>query len=263
MGFIDDNFSWLWKVAAVAGAYFYFNPSKTPTVPELPVWTELVVMGGVFALLGAIVASGRIDALLPDPPRVWVFAVNARATPPIQVHKISPDKWAATEHVAGSPLELSAALERAYLVYEYHPDRDVAVGTWLRSKSEAEFVGHHEVSDALNSIGEVRDHLEPMARRGNRIRQHLPAIIRELDYQRMVSQNRAIEGHLTPSFGDDDGVDAVIEQFVPEDLRPDRLQSKDDPVDEEDWSFEILDLDTGDALEPVSNGAEATNGRTQ
>lgn len=76
-------------------------------------------------------------------------------------------------------------------------------------------------------------------------------VVRKLDFKRTESQNAILEGHVTPSAGDD-SVSDVVDDVIPEEIRPDRVQGASDdaggapdPDEIADDLEDDLDLDAG------------------
>lgn len=253
MSIISENFKTI--VAGVVGAWFAARQGWV-SLPDVAVGesSELFIGAGLFALILGYLAAGRIESLLPDPPVVHLIVIDAADTERIESWELSPDQFGEMDVVAGTLNELTEAKERAYECYHYDPEENVAVGTWRQSKPASEIVGHHEVGQALDEIGELRSHLEPMARRGRHIRRHLPSIVRELDLDRMDAQNAALEGHVAPSFGGRQ-IEEVLAEQLPDDLQPDRVKRDGDEPETGEGDVVTFDVLEGDeALEPIENG---------
>jgi len=257
--FIEENFRDLAVLGLIIGGYFQFTDAEWPSA-SLPEWWGIAVAGAVIAGIAALFATGKIDDLIPDPPKVHLLVINASETERIEEWELSPDKFSQMEVVAGTLNELSETQERAYECYHYNPEQNVAVGTWRESKPASEIVGHHETTEALAEIEQLRSHLEPMAREGRNIKRHLPAILRDLDRERAEAQNSALSEHLTPNFGGTSTED-VIDRHLPDDLQPARMREQDaanvEAVQEQDgevYGFDLLEQ--GEALEPLPENGE-------
>jgi hypothetical protein len=251
---IIEEYSDLLKLAigAVVGAYFL-----GVDFPELPDGWPLAVIGGVALAVVGILAADHIDALYPDPETVDLHVVNAYNTESLEVWELSPAQFEKMEVMNGPLNPLPENKNEAYEVFAYDPDQNLALGTWRKSKPASQIAGHLSVDDALDVIQELRAYFEPEAKRGHHIRQQLPGILRELDARRLDSQARMLETDLSPSF-DDETVEDVLDQEMPETLLPNRMQPDDSNNllgggnDQEDdalgsWEIEAAD---GEALEP-------------
>lgn len=240
------------KLGAIGGLFAWW------TGAELPEWWVLAASGLLVAGIGAAFASGKIEALLPDPPHVRLVRINAQGEG-LACWKLSPDQFADLQVEWGPLYPHQDAIGDVYECYAFDPDRNVAVGTWRRSLPGSELVGRHEVDDVLNVVGEVRNELEPAARRGEEIRQALPAIVRRVKYDTMEAQNAALDPS-SPMVTEQPTVDEIITDELPDELRPGRLQNgdlrdlldaaDDQPGDADEWDGEgmglILDEDAPD-----------------
>lgn len=215
-GLLDSD---LVKLGAVGAAFAWWSGAS------LPEWWILAASGIVVAGIGAALATGKIESLLPDPPRVRLVRVNAQGDG-LACWSLSPDKFADLQ-VEWGPLYPHASPEGdVYECYAYDPDANVAVGTWRRSIPGSDVVGRHDVDDVLNVIGEVRNDLEPSARRYDELRTALPSIVRRVKYDSMEAQNAALDPS-QPMITDQPSVDDIITEELPEELRPGRLRNGD------------------------------------
>ena len=240
----------LGAIAVVVGWY---------TGIEIPEWSILAASGTLIVAIAAAFATGKIEALLPDPPVKHLVQINSKDEP-LAYWQISPDAWEDLEVKWGPLHPHNDSGEQVFECYAYSPDTHTAVGTWRRSLPGSELVGNFEADDVLEVIGEYRRDLEPEARRGREIRQSLPRVLRRLDYQRMEAQNKALDPTMGPETGGP-SIDDVITEELPEELRPGRLQTGDmrDLLEseatelEDEWLADSMDLVVGDgeALEPA------------
>jgi len=239
-------------VLLAAGAWY--------TGVQIPEWSILAASGAVIVAIAAAFATGKIESLLPDPPRKHLVQINSTGDP-LAYWQMSPDAWNDLEVKWGPLYPHNDSGEQVFECYAYNPDTHTAVGTWRRSIPGSELVGEFEADDVLDVIGEYRTDLEPEARRGREIRQALPRVLRRLDYQRMEAQNRALDPTMGPETGGP-SIDDVIVEELPEELRPGRLQSGDlrdlleseaTDVSDDEWLADGMDLvvGEGDALEPA------------
>lgn len=207
------------------------------TYPETPEWVPLVAFAGVAALFVALVAAGRFEDLFPEEHGVYIQVVNARKTDVIETWELTEDEWSEIEVVGGQLNHLPECKHRAYECLAYNPESNTAVATWRKSKPASEIVGHTSIGDALDEMEEIRSDLEPEARFSSLLRRRLPSIVRTLDRQRAMDQNRALEGHMTPAF-DGESVDDVLRDTLDDEFLPPRLSrdedSEGDVTDERD-----------------------------
>jgi hypothetical protein len=253
----DDSGSsrsdWL-KLGAIAAAVGWY------TGVEIPEWSLLAASGAVIVGIAAAFATGKIEALLPDPPKKHLVQINSNGDP-LAYWRISPDAWNDLEIKWGPLYPHTDSGEDVFECYAYNEATHTAVGTWRRSIPGSDLVGNFDADDVLDVIGEYRSDLEPEARRGREIRQALPRVLRRLDYQRMEAQNRALDPTMGPETGGP-SIDDVIVEELPEELRPGRLQTGDlrdllesdaTDVSDDEWLADGMDLvvGDGDALEPA------------
>lgn len=249
-GILDHD---LVKLGAIAALFAWY------TGADLPEWWLLAASGLVVAGIGAAFASGRIEALLPDPPRVRIVRINSQGDG-LACWSLSPDQFSDLQVEWGPLYPHRSAQGEVYEAYAYDPDRNVAVGTWRRSIPGSAIVGRHEVDDVLNVIGEVRNDLEPAARRGEEIRQALPAVIRRVKFDTMEAQNAALDPS-SPMITNQPTVDEIISDELPDELRPGRLQNgdlrelleagADQEAGDAGEGMELLFDDDAEALEPA------------
>lgn len=241
-----------WGGVGLVGAHFL----GYDVMPSLPPTTELWALAGIVAAGIAWFASDVIDGLLPDPDRVYLEVVNAQNTEAIEEWELGADTFEDLEVVNGPLNHLSENIEECYECVAYDPDRNLAVGTWRKSRPESAFVGHTTVDDALSAVAELREHYEPLARKGDYIIQNIPGLLRALDSVRLEHQTRMLEEDLAPTFGDMTTYD-VLEEELPETITPDRI----DQSDAEDLlaadGVDDLDDDFGDEFEIVDYDDEA------
>jgi hypothetical protein len=202
------------------GAYWLYSGG------EIPDWTILAASALVVAGIAAAFATGRIEALLPDDPRVWLVQVNAKSDEPLAVWSLTPDAFSEMDVKWGPLYRHDHAVEEVYEVYAYDEETNTAVGTWRRSVPGHELVGRFDVDDVLDVVGELRGDLEPEARRGEAIRQALPAIARTIKYEAMQSQNAALDPGRAMDVGQR-SPDDVLRDHLPDDLLPGRLKNGD------------------------------------
>jgi hypothetical protein len=248
----DGRSDW-YKIGAIGAIAAWYSGVS------IPEWSILAASGLVVAAIGAAFATGKIEDLIPEPEKRHLVRINATGDA-IAYWELSPDAWADVSVEWGPLYPHDAAGKKVYECYAFDPDSMVAVGTWRRSLPGSEVVGRHGADEVLDVLDEYRTSLEPESRRGRELRQALPRILRQLDYQRMKAQNAAVDPALGPETGGP-SIDDTIVDNLPDELRPGRLQNGDlrtlldadgDDADGDDWvgdGFDLLEGD-GEALEP-------------
>lgn len=254
---LRDNFRDIAILGGGIAAYVGLTGAQLPSDISVPDWWPLLVVAALLGGIGIVFASGKIDDLLPEDHGIYLQVVNAQRDDRIETWELSEDQWQDLEIVDGQLNDLTECKYRAYECLAYNPETNVAVATWRRSVPASQIVGQTDVADAIDLIHELREYLEPEAKRGRYLRQNLPGIVRRIDRERARNQARAIEPHVAPSFGGESINDAV-DNALPDDLKPTRMANAEDveQVADQDGgvSFDILDeepdaeplLETGD-----------------
>jgi hypothetical protein len=197
----------------------------------------------------------------PEEHGVYIAVINAQRDDVVEVWELTEDQYTDLEIVDGPLNELENCKHRAYEAMAYNPETNVAVGTWRKSVPASQMVGHNDVEDALDLIHELREFLEPEAKRGRYIRQNLPGIVRALDRERARNQARAIEPQVAPSFGGQ-SINDALDEALPEELQPSRMANAEETEEVaeetgEGIGFEILDDEQLDEpLQPMNGNHE-------
>ncbi|QDX39849.1 hypothetical protein [Salarchaeum sp. JOR-1] len=221
-------------------------------IPQAPEWLGVAVLALVLVAVAVMIATGRLDDLLPDPPRVTLYVINDEETEVIEEWELSPDQFADAQ-VNGQLNHLPECKTETYECRAYHPEENVIEGTWRGSVAASDTIGASSATDALNAIEEVRGDLEDQARYGERLQRHLPSVVRTLDRLRAMEQNRALSPHLTPSVGGGDTVTDVIQNQMPDSLLPERMQMNEASTTDEH------DDDADELLHDLANVAGVTD----
>jgi len=252
----SDNLRTLLLVCGGYVALVQMGYANYPDLPALPSWASLAGMGIVGALAAGYFAGGKIWALLPDPPRVYLLAVRAEDPERVEVWQLTPDQFEAMEVRDGTLNHLSEAKHPAYECLSYDPEENVATATWRETVASSELMGHSEVTDALDQIAELRETFEKEARIGMMIRRRIGSIVRVLDRRRAEDQARALEGHTAPSL-DGESVDDVLQEVLG-DLRPEHMAAEEqadaDGTDGDGATDQDGPPDVEQLAEVVSNG---------
>lgn len=262
---IQENSREIAALGVLYVAYVEFGGGEYPEVPE---WAPLVVGAAVAAGFVALFTSGVLEDLLPEEHGVYLQQVNSYRTEELPVWELTEDKFADLTVVNGPLNPMPENVHESYEVFAYDRDRNLAVGTWRKSRPASQIVGHNNVDDALDVVRELRNYMEPEARKGHQIRQNVSGIIRTLDARRLENQTRMLEDDLAPSFGETT-IDSVVQEELPEHLLPSRLQNDDleeivngegtengeDP--DRFGDFELLE--EGEALEPIDGEGTEVN----
>ena len=208
----------------VGGGYVAYVEFGGGAYPEAPEWTPLLVLALLAVAIVGALTSGRLEDLWPEDHGIYLEVVNDYDTEEMPVYELSEDQFAGCEVVNGPLNPLPENKHESYECFHYDPERNVAVGTWRKSKPASAIVGHVTVDGALDEIRELRAFLEAEARLGIKLRQELPGVMRELDAARLESQVRMMESDLAPTFGAE-GIDEVLQRTLPEHYLPDRLKT--------------------------------------
>ena len=220
-----------------------------------PVWewngAGVVATAAVLAAGAGFMSAGKIESLLPEPEGIYIVAFRASDDTGGEVWEISDDQFEDME-VHGSLFEWPTSRD-IYEVLEYRPESNVAVGNWRESVAGSSIANHYSVADAMEQVEELRAEFEPEAQKSRRLQRRIRSIVRKLDRRRLKDQQEIIDPTTNPEFSDSKAtVSEVVEEEVPDDLRPDKLDEPEtangDGGDEEMVGFELLDDGGGDPL---------------
>jgi len=219
MDVLNDNLGKLLLLAAaglIAVAVLDVDVSIPPT-------SGLLVFGLVVAALAGWAVAVLVHRLLPDEPRVYYVEIRGEDPDRFRLWQLTPDAHGNVTVTQGTLNQVARSIWPVYEVREFDADAMEATATWRESRPDSELVGESDVSDALDAIAELRGRNEKWARWGLAVRRRIGSIIRELDAQRAIDQNRALEEHTAPGL---DG--APVEETLQDhlgDLLPEHLQT--------------------------------------
>lgn len=219
-----------------------------------PIWEMngfgVVATAAVLAAGAGYASAGKIESLLPEPEGIYIVAFRSSDDTGGEIWEVSEDQFANME-VHGSLMQWGVA-KRVYECLEYRPKENVAVGNWRESVAGSSIANHYSVADAMEQVEELRAEFEPEAQKSRRLQRRIRSIVRKLDRRRLKDQQEIIDPTTNPEFSDSRAtVSEVVEEEVPDDLRPDKLDEPEtangDGGDEEMVGFDLLD-DGGDPL---------------
>jgi hypothetical protein len=245
---INDHLKFLFALSF--GAALVLETTNSWPNIQLPEWTELGIQFVLIAAVCGYLAGGKVWDLLPEQHGIYLACIEGDDTDKLEIWELTEDQWEELTVKDGTLNELREAKHRAYECVSYDDQQNAATATWRKSKENSELIGQTDVTDALDEIAELRGSYEKEVRWGNAIRRRIPSIIRILDRQRAKDQNRALEGHLTPSL-DGTTVEDVIQDSLG-DLAPDHLGESND---EQDATGEVAD-DLIDDLGPLAGAGD-------
>jgi hypothetical protein len=216
-----------------------------------PVWemegSMIVATAGIVAGIAGFLAAGKIEDLLPDDEGIYIIAFRSSDDTGGEIWEISEDHFE-NMTVHGSLFEWPVG-KRVYEVLEYRPSENVAVGNWRESVAGSSIADHYDVPDAMEQIETLRSEFEPEAQKSRRLQRRIRSIVRKLDRRRLEDQQEILDPTTNPSFDRDDAtVSAVVEEEIPDDLRPDGMRNE---PDEPDTDEEIVGFDLLDDEEPL------------
>jgi hypothetical protein len=257
---VKENFRDIAILGGLVAVYFGATDAQPPSGLAPPEWSPLLGVVGLCGAAGILFASGKIEDMWPDDHGVYLIVINARRHSVVEVWELTEDQWNDLDVRDGPLKHLPGCKHRAYTCVAYNPAANLAISTWQKSIGAQDVIGHAHAEDALDAVNEVKESLEQEARYARAIRRQLPAVIRGLDRRRAREQNRALDPHLTPQFGEGDSLDQMIADELPDEVLPDRLAQDDaEQMDDQgdspgdlDESIEIIDEDLSEPLEPVS-----------
>jgi len=254
---VSDN---LKVLLAVGGGYVALVESGMietgyPSIPSLPDWWQLGALAAGSTLIVAYYVGDKVADLLPDPPGHLIVALDETTDQGLGVWELNDEAWERLKVHEGtlypwtdSPLDTCEARI-------YNPETNTAVANWREAAPASRVLGETEESAVRALVSELRDQYEDDARHARALRRRIPSILRRLDARRAADQNAALEGHLSPSFGDET-IDDVIQDELPPESLPAHLAPDDDGEGEGDRleddgeTFGLELLEDGEALEP-------------
>jgi hypothetical protein len=250
---ISDNLKFLTLTGVAAFLWIDQGSGELPGVPELPEWSNLVVIALLLVGLAGYIVGGKIDDLLPEERGVFLVCMEAFDDSGGEVWELTEDQFADMNVVEGSLMPWPASPWEVYEVRRYNAETNTAVANWRESVAGSELARESDVSDTMDAIEELRTTFEKEAQRGKFIRRRLGSILRVLDRRRAEDQAAALEGHIAPSIGDET-IGDVIEEQLPDELQPDHLQGDEarDLADEQDGADEMVPIEF-DALDDPLN----------
>jgi len=222
---LGDFWKFLALAAVVVGAVHLTDlPWADFTNP--PLWAKV---GGVFAVVGLL--AGYLAATLwydpPEPDWQYVYEVNADDPATPRVSKVTPEVIDNMAVYGGRRLHSPQGRDSEYVCRHFNRDARAPVAhvTWKDIPSDADLLGTDAHTIEQKIVG-MRDTYETTHGKYRWVLDHLYAVIRRIDFRRAQSQNAILDENLTPSM-DDTSVSDHVDDIIPEDLRPDRLQGGD------------------------------------
>jgi len=240
---ISDNLKFLTLTGLAAFLWIDQGGGEIPAIPDLPEWSNLVVIGLLLIGLAGYIVGGKIDDLLPEERGVFLICMESDDDSGGEVWELSEDQFAEMNVVEGTLMPWASSAQEVYEVRRYNKPNNTAVANWRESVAGSELARQSDVSDAMDAIAELRSTFEKEAQRGKFIRRRLGSILRVLDRRRAEDQAAALEGHIAPSIGDET-IGDVIEDQLPEELQPDHLQGD----EARDLADDNGELDAGDEM---------------
>lgn len=175
---VSDNLPWViaGSVALVLG-WWYFDLS----LPEIPNWFWVAVLGVLVANLFAWPVSKKIAAALHDPNYVRLSEQNA-VTGDQRIMLLAPDRFQEMEIRNQNGREVSREHlheviingKRCYEVDRYHEDENVAIASWQAGVSNSEFRRER------SAIERVKTDLEEEANKALEVLANNPDVVRQM-----------------------------------------------------------------------------------
>jgi len=210
----------------------------------------VVITAGVAVAIGGYVAGGYVADLLPEEEGIYLVEFVASDDTGGAIYELSEDQFADMDVHAGSLFEWPVA-KRVYECREYRPEDNVAVANWRESVAGSELAGDVQVVDAMEAIAELRDEFEPDAQEARRLKRRLRSIARKLDKRRLKNQESMLDPTLTPAFDDERAtVSAVLEEELPDDLKP-KSMNADDMTEDRNGHDDTIGLEIFDETEAL------------
>lgn len=213
------------------------------------------------AALGGYFVGSWLGIGEEDPNWNYLHQINVDDPKTPKVSKVTDPVIREIEIIGGKRLHSPEGYPRHYVCrfFNEDPKNPVAHVTWKDVPDDWELLGT-QPSAIEDEVIALRDTYEDTHGKYQWVLDHLYMVVRKLDFQRAQSQNAVLDDHLTPSMGDE-GISDVVDDVVPERLRPDRLQgaTKTDDVDDESESIDYDQDELEDDVDAIADAAAGTS----
>jgi len=243
------------------------------SVPNIPAWWPfpVVIAGGAGAV--AWVVGGKIAELIPDPDGHFVVAQEGGDEQGGEVWELNDTAWEEMDVKQGELYPWKKSPKDAHEVRIYNESTNTSVANWRGTKSAkvaSELLAQPTVKEAMENIRELRDEYERAAREGDYIKRNIGGMLRKLDKRRAKDYNAALQGVVAPSLNDGPSYEEVVDEILPDDVKPDHLTTdadgeESDPAEEHGSEMDFSVLDSGEEFDPLPehDQSAATDGGTE
>lgn len=228
-------------IAGIAGVWIAAAEMGRTIYPWEIDGSGVAITAGVVALAAGYGAAGYVANLLPDEEGIYIVAFEASDDTGGSIYEITEDQFANMEVHAGTLFEWPTA-KRVYEVKEYRPEENIAVANWRESVAGSQLAGDAMVVDAMEAIAELRDEFEPEAQRSRYLQRRIRSIVRRQDRERLRDQQDVLDPTVAPTFNDDrKTVSQIVDEEIPDELQPHKVDGGADGIEDEPIGFELLD----------------------
>jgi len=186
----------------------------------LPSWWPIAFVVVAAGVVAGWMASDRLYDLIPGEEMITLVAFHSTDGTGGEIWQLHPDEFEDMEVLNGELYQWDSSPKRCYEVRDYDPEQNRAIANWRETKPASELVEQRSIEDVLAEIEELREMLEPEARRARKLRRQLPGIVRILDAQRDAEVNESLEAATVDSDIDEATISAVLEDVLGEELTP-------------------------------------------
>jgi hypothetical protein len=188
----------------------------------LPSWWPIAAVVGAASIIVGWWFADRADSLLPGSERVWIIDMSNES-----VHWFTPDEFDSLDK-DGTLYQWDQGRARAYEVAEYRPNENRLIGNWCESEPSSELRSQEDIEDAWGAIRDIRDNLEPSARRGRKLRRQMTGIVRQLDARRDREMAASLERETVDRELENATITQVLSETLDDELSPDPHAGGDD-----------------------------------
>jgi hypothetical protein len=177
----------------------------------IPAWWPLIPAIAAAAGLAGYVAGDLIADLIPEEEGILVVCMRADEDGGA-IYELHEDTFA-DMFVWGSLYQWPNSNRRVYEARSYDPETNAAVGNWRESMPASAFLSERDVQDAMTSVAELRDDIEPLAAEAKDLRRRFRGIARQIDAQRTKERFQEVDqvGAL-----DKDSTGATLSEIIEE-----------------------------------------------
>lgn len=263
---INENFTVVAILSIAAIVLWVFGVVSIPSL-GVPVWIRTVVLAAVIAIgVGYIAATMHFSP--PEPDWRYIVAINLDNDPVLEIHKVT-DAVLRDLLVVGEKPITNPDGTHTYVCRWFNgsAENPVAITTWKDIPADWELLGT-KPSSIEAEVASLRSTYEDTHGKYRWILDNRHMVFRKLDFKRSRDRDHVIEDHLSPSF-DGDRVSDVLDEIIPDDVRPDREAGagledddqlidvdEDEPIPKDDHDNVIEDVRADVEQMPAADGGD-------